>query len=95
MKFDVADALLWLDNEDIPVLEGVVNELVCPVGYGGGVFAFVTPSGRMLFLHDEWLTLSITRSVEAGIEKICSRQFEDYELIELSNEQRPIRLRDS
>ena len=53
--FDVHKAAFWMTKEEVPFVNRLTDELLCPVGYGGRTYMLLSPSSKAVFLHDEWL----------------------------------------
>jgi hypothetical protein len=53
--FDVRKATFWMTQEEVPFVNRLIDEPLCPVGYGGRCYMLLSPSSKVIFLHDEWL----------------------------------------
>ena len=95
VKFDVYEEMTFLEEGELGQLESLVKQPLCPVGLGGRFLLFITPSGEMIFLHDEWLLYLRARNVHDAFEVICIAEFKDYQTIMLTDEQKPPAFRDA
>lgn len=93
-NFDVYSELLFLEPDELPFLESIVGRGLCPVGLGGRFLFFISPTGEFTFLHDEWMLVMQTASVEDAIILVCRSDFSGYKTITLTDEQKPRRFRD-
>jgi hypothetical protein len=95
VKFDVNEEMTFLEEGELDQLESLVKQPLCPVGLGGAFLLFITPSGEMIFLHDEWLLYLRARNVHDGFEIIRTLEFKDYQTIMLADDQKPPAFRDA
>jgi hypothetical protein len=71
MTFDPKGAYAAIDPECLDDLRRLVGEDVCPIGVGGRFVLYATPTGKIAFLQDEWLTAFSFSTIEEAVEWIC------------------------
>ncbi len=63
------DALFFIESGDPPFLDALADSPVCPVGYlGRNQIVFVSDSGQMLFLSDQWLGYTLASTIREGLD---------------------------
>jgi SUKH-3 immunity protein len=94
LKFDVFSAASWVEEEDLPYIGGLVSEPLCIIGHGGGVLVFITHSGRMLLLDDQWMRYRCIPTLVEGIDCILGiRPFPQYPAVQIKHDELPPRFR--
>jgi hypothetical protein len=53
--FDIRKATSWMDQDEVQFVNRLIEEPLCPVGYGGRCYMLLSPRSEVIFLHDEWL----------------------------------------
>jgi len=53
--FDVGKSTFWINQDEVPFVNKLIEEPLCPVGYGGRCYMLFTSRSKVIFLHDEWL----------------------------------------
>lgn len=87
--FDARVALDSISNEEMPAFKVFYGEPLCPVGSGPNGIGCVAPSGRMIFLHDQWEVYIVVADISAGINLICDRGFREWEQVFIPAELKP------
>lgn len=54
LEFDVESTLRAINPSELRWVEGLLREQLCPVGYNGAAFAFVTAAGCFATIDDLW-----------------------------------------
>jgi hypothetical protein len=85
MLFDVQAGIDMIDHEGLRALEKILGEDAIPIGAGGRYILFACPSGKLVFLQDEWLALFRVNGIEDALEFICNPSFRNYETLKLSS----------
>jgi hypothetical protein len=55
LRFDLPAAIGCMIPERVPALGQITGEPLCLIGCGNGGFWLVSPSGEVVWLHDEWI----------------------------------------
>jgi hypothetical protein len=90
LAFDVYEEVGWIEEEDKPFLAALDPEPLCPIGHGGGVLLFLTPSGKMILLNDQWFTYRrIPKLFEAMDYILGIRRFPEYPAVPIKEQEMP------
>jgi hypothetical protein len=95
MNFNVYEQLNFMEEGELDHLQTLIGQTLCPVGVGGRFLLFISPSGEMIFLHDEWLLYLRARNVHDGFEVIRTLEFRGHQTITLADDQKPPAFRDA
>jgi hypothetical protein len=68
--FYMSEIVTYLEEEDIPFLNKLIDEPLCPVVYSERVFLLISQSGKSIILHDEWTAYRLYPTFEDGLEAI-------------------------
>ncbi|MFO1434508.1 MAG: SUKH-3 domain-containing protein [Candidatus Competibacteraceae bacterium] len=90
IHFDIYEEMSWIEREDKPFLDALVQAPLCPVGHGGGVLLFLTPTAEMVLLNDQWLGFSRLPNIAEGMDLILGIcRPPQYDGVSLQKEQVP------
>lgn len=90
VNFDVPEELGWLTNEDLPYLDRLAGDRLCPIGHGGGNLLFLSQRDEMLLLSDQWLGFSKLSNLYDGMDLILGvRRLPEFDGTPLKGEQIP------
>jgi hypothetical protein len=70
VHFDVFEEMGWIEEADRPFLDALVRAPLFPIGHGGGTLLFLTPTGEMILLNDQWLGFSQVPTIREGMDLI-------------------------
>jgi len=68
--FDACEALACLERSDAPYIDRIIEESLCPVGYGGRMLLFASGNGRALLLHDEWVGFVLLPRIDIALNAV-------------------------
>jgi hypothetical protein len=93
--FDVRKATFLMEQEEVPFVNKLIEEPLCPVGYGGRCYMLLTPSNTAIFLHDEWLGFIRPMDLpEAMRWFLCCPSLGVNNWVDLADDQKPVGYRD-
>jgi hypothetical protein len=90
--FYMPEIVACYDEEDIPYLNRLCNEPLCPFAYITRVILLVSQSGRVVILHHEWTNFRLYNNLKDGLEAVFFPSDEP-KFMWLMDEDKPVNFR--
>ena len=90
VDFNVFEEVAWFEADDKPFLAHLFKNSLCPIGLATMTWLFMTSTGEMIALSDQWLHYVRLPNVIEGIDwlfGVAARK--DYMTVQIKNDEKP------